>query len=410
MSENSRKSLILFCQGGAGDVMAHTPMIRAARKKYPNDEIIVAATYAKLLEGNPNIDVLVHLNDDKEVQDFYVKYVEKRDLRFYKKFFVYDHWKNEAMVGCRCLPEFIASLYNMKDFYDDPKPDFFPTNYEREAIDAWITRDPRPIVLLHIYSATPSENGIQKMLCGVCGGRGVIPSGICPNCNGAGSLIVNRHKTTSLKDVDPNKIAELIKAHEKTTFDGQPMRWIQIGLEGEPQIPGTESQLGMDFRDTCTLIGHPQVKSFIFIESIFAHIAASYAKKGVVIFQNVSSSFFGYNTAVNFQDMNGCSVGPCNRGITGALMDFEAGYSDPKSKARDLRQCRTWECSKFDVARLNDAFVSTLRAAEKPKVQERVELSPLEKARRTPPPPAPVQPEVIPNNVVNADFTKVEDK
>lgn len=403
----NRKSIILFCQGGAGDVLAHTPMIRACRKKYPNDEIIVAATYAVLLEGNPNIDTLIHLNNQNEVKDFYVEYVLKRDVRFYKKFFVYDHWLNEAMWGCRCLPEFIANLYNMKDFYTDPKPDFFPTDYERQAIDHWVTRDPRPIVLLHIFSATPSENGIEKMLCGVCGGRGVIPQGICPNCNGAGSLVVNRHKTTSLKDVDPNKIAEIVKAHAETKIDGLPIRFIQMGLEGEPLIPGTENQLGMAFRDACTLIGHPQVKSFIFIESIFAHIAASFAKKGVVIFQNVDPKFFGYESAVNFQDMNGCKVGPCNMGITGALMDYAAGYTDPKSKSRDLRQCRTWECSKFDVARLNDAFVQTLREIEKPKVQEKVALDPLEAARRTPP---PAQAQVVPSNVINADFNKVEEK
>jgi len=81
LADEKCKRIILFCQGGAGDVLAHTPMIRGMRNEYPDDLIIVLSTYKQLLEHNPNIDILFPLND---IQDFYSEFVISKNVRFFK--------------------------------------------------------------------------------------------------------------------------------------------------------------------------------------------------------------------------------------------------------------------------------------------------------------------------------------
>jgi hypothetical protein len=354
-----KNTIILFCQGGAGDVLAATPMIRAARKAYPKEEdneIIVAATYAILLEHNPNIDILIHLNKADEVKDFYSEYVYKKQLLgrnvIFKKFFIYDSILDTPAIGCTKLTEFITSLYGFRDFYDENVPDYYLTEYEIASANRFLTQDTKPIVLLHIFSAVPSENGVNKMICGVCQGKGVLPQGKCEICGGNGFVII-KEKTNALKDLNPNIVGNVISKY-KDQFN-----FIQIGLDGEPLIPGAIDALGMPFRDACALIGHPQVASFIFIESIFAHIAGAFRKKGVVVFQNSDARFYGYESAIPFQWLGTCKVGPCSRPV-GALMDFAPGYRNPKTKQKELWTCADQQCAKIPPEELEKAFLKSL--------------------------------------------------
>ena len=356
MSEekNQVQDIILFFQGGAGDVIAASPCIRAARKAYPTDRIIVASTYAILLENNPNIDFLIHLNKEHDVQDFYETYILGKNVRFFKKFFPYDHILDTPSIGCKSLPEFITNLYGFGEFFDNEFPDYYLTEYEKRAANNFITQGQKPIVLLHVYGAVPSEGGIQKMVCGGCAGRGAGPDGTrCQACGGGGMVII-RDKTNSLKDLNPAALEPIIKKYyPHFTF-------LQIGLEGEPLVPGAIDCLGMPFRDTCALIQHPQVASFVFIESSFAHIAAAFRKKGVVVFQNTSPYFFGYPSAINyFENKECCPLWPCNRPV-GALMDFAPGYLNPKTRQRQLWNCKDQKCSKISPDKLLQAFEKSL--------------------------------------------------
>lgn len=344
MSE--KKRIILLTQGGAGDILASTPMIRGFRKKYPDDEIIVTTTYSQLLDGNKNVDKVVPLSDPK---DFYSEYVFNQNIRFFKKFFIYDHICDTPAIGCNSLPEFICNVYGVE--YDGLPPDYFISDYEKRAAEVFMTQTDKKKILVHIFGATASDGGYGMMLCGGCGGKGIGGDGNkCQMCGGSGK-VVTRQKTNNLKDLDPNIVAKVIE--KNSDFD-----WLQIGLEGEPIIPGAYDCLGMSMRETIALI--PHCASFIFIESLFAHAAGALQKTGVVVYQNTSSDFFGYPTAHVASDPGGCAYWPCNRPV-GALIDFLPGYKNPKTKERTLWECLGRDCAKIKPDHLDKILKDSLK-------------------------------------------------
>lgn len=350
----SRKTLILLGQGGGGDILAFTPCIRAARKDYPDDEIVVLSTYSQLLEHNPNIDVLIPLKDADKIGDFYTEHVLGKDVRYFKKFFPYDHFLNDARYQSTNLPDFITRLYG---FNPDGNsfPDYFVTAYEKRAADVFLRQDSKPVILLHIFTAVPSENGMPyKMTCNVCGGQAKDKEGnACGVCYGNGWLLSGRQKTNSLKDLNPATIAPLVEKYKKD------FNFVQIGLEGEPLIPGAFDCLNMPMRDTIALIQNPQVKSFIFAESLFHHCAGAFRKPGVVVFHNTDPAFFGYASAFNVWNSGGCNLWPCNRPV-GALLDFNPGYKNPKTRERILWECADQKCSRMTTEELEKVFVESI--------------------------------------------------
>lgn len=346
--KEKRKSIILLVQGGCGDIIAATPMIRSFRKKYPEDEIIVLCTYKQVLENNPNIDILVPLNEPK---DFYSEFVLGRNVRFFKKHFIYDQIMDELAVGCKSLCEFICKVYDTE--YDGNPPDYFVTDYEKRFAEGFFRQSKKEKVLLHIYGAVPSDGNYSVYVCGMCGGSGMTRDGKCKNCGGSGK-IVSRSKTNGLKDLNPKKLENLVKKYSDR-FD-----FLQIGLEGEPLVPGTFDCLGMPMRDTIALI--PYCASFIFIESLFAHAAACLGKKGVVVFNNTSPFFFGYENSLKvYNKACGCDLWPCNRPV-GALIDLYPGYKNPKTRDKVLWECPDQKCSDtITQEMIEEQFILTIK-------------------------------------------------
>lgn len=366
MSEKSR--IILFVQGGAGDVLAQTPMIRCMKKKYPEDEIVVLSTYSQLLENNPNIDVLISLKDPK---DFYSEYVLNQNVRFFKKRFLYDYIMDDWGLGKKNLMEFACGCYGVN--WDGEGPELYLTDYEKRAANTFMTQTTKKKVLLHIYCAVPSDGGHQVIMCDACKGTGKLPDGNnCPKCQGSGKLVI-RQKTNGLKDINPAILAPIVEKH-KDTVD-----FLQIGLEGEPLVPGAVDCLGMPMRDTIALID--RCDSFVFAESLFAHCAGAFKKTGIVIFQNTDPAFFGYPTAFNLSDPGGCTLWPCNRPV-GALLDMLAGYKNPKSKERSLWECADQKCARIPTKTIEDALIKTLNG-EGPRPTGDDGFASLEAARRS---------------------------
>ena len=322
------KRIILFCQGGAGDVIAHTPAIRYFKNKYPDDEILVTSTYAQLMENNVNIDKLVPLKDPK---DFYSEHVLDKDVRFFKKHFVYDAIMDEPALGCTSLPEFICKVYQAE--YDAKPLDYSITDYEKRVATTFVsqyTPFAKPIVLLHCTGAIPSDGAFNK--------------------------------TNSLKDLNietVNKLVELNK--DKIIF-------VHIGLEGEPKVTGAIDALGMTMREAIAII--PHANSFIFIESLFAHCSNALGASGVVVFQNTDSKFFGYPNNKNISNSGGCKAFPCNRPV-GALMDLAAGYKNPKTRQQLLWECPDQKCARMSVEELNTALQESLIENKKKKEDQK---------------------------------------
>jgi len=337
-----KSRIILFCQGGAGDVLSHTPMIRYFRKKYPDDEIVVTSTYAQLLENNANIDKLIPLKDPK---DFYSEHVLNYNIRFFKKHFVYDAIMDEPATGCKTLPEFICRVYGAE--YDGLPLDYTSTEYERRAAHTFLDQYRilnKPLVLLHCTGAIPSDG--------------------------------NFNKTNNLKDLNIQMVSTVVeKLKDKALF-------IHIGLEGEPKVPGTIDALGMQMRETIALI--PLVDTYIFIESLFAHCSNGLGTRGIVVFQNTDPKFFGYANNYNVSYSGGCNLWPCNRPV-GALLDMAPGYKNPKTRQSLLWECPNQVCAKMPAGDLEKSLLEALEDNRKRK-QENKGNPELEAARRAPPP------------------------
>ena len=322
MPEKKKSRIILLCQGGQGDVLAHTPMIRNMRKTYPDDEIVVTCTYSHLFEGNPHVDKVVPLND---ILSFYETYVLDKEvsIRFFKKHFVYDAIHDEFARGTKCLPEFICNLYQAE--YDEEKLDYFVSEKEDKIAKTFLGQYAAhnlPIVLLHCTGSIASEGPAQKV--------------------------------HTAKDLDVEQMNKLVdKYKEKALF-------IHIGLEGEPVVTGAIDALGMPLREAAALIKH--CDTFIFIESIFAHISNALGKSGIVVFRNTSPDFFGYPNNYNISYSGGCDLWPCNRPV-GALMDFQGGYHNPKTRDPVLWACPDQVCKNMPFEDLEQSFLTSLNGA-----------------------------------------------
>ena len=339
-SKTKKLRIILLCQGGQGDVIAHTPMIRGMREKYPDDEIIVTCTYAHLFEGLDYIDKVVPLSNPGE---FYTKYALDPDhpVRFFKKHFIYDAIMDEPAQGCKTLPEFICSLYGSD--YDRGKLDYIVSADEDKIAQVFLSQYQQfnlPIVLLHCTGSIPSEGQPRKV--------------------------------HTMKDLDIEQVTKLVKAHQDKAL------FIHIGLEGEPTIEGSIDALGMPLREAAALIKH--CSTFIFIESIFAHITNALDKKGIVVFRNTSTDFFGYANNHNIAYSGGCPIWPCNRPV-GALMDLLPGYRNPKTREPVLWECPDQVCKNMPYEDLEKTFLEVLA-----EVTHKGADPALQAARSTPPP------------------------
>lgn len=273
---SDRSAVVVGVQGGAGDVLAATPMIRGMRKKYPKDELVVLSTHSYVLENNPNIDLLVPYQERGKTNEIYNKFIYGgQPLRFFKEHFPYNSFQDEIGKRSKCLPEFLCNIYGVN--YDGKPLDYYITPYEEAAAKAFMRQFQKPVIMLHL--------------------TGVLP----------------------MKSFALDKIVPII---EKMNSDYD---FVQVGAAGEPFISGIHNALGMPIRDTISIM--PHMKLCILIESLFAHCSNALDLRSVVIFQSTSPEFFGYSNHFNVWDTGGCEHWPCNRPI-GSLNKFLPAYRD----------------------------------------------------------------------------------
>lgn len=305
------KNIVLFVQGGFGDVLAHTPMIRYFRNTFPKDQIVVIASHPEMLKNNPNIDHLYGSGVDKQDQ-IYEKYMEDRSkLRFFKNFFIYNSLLDSPGLEAKNLPEFICNLFQAE--YDGNPSEYYMTEYEKRSAHVFLSQFSKPVIL------------VQR-------GGSVYPD----------QQVLNH------KDLKMEVISGLVEKY-KEQFD-----FVQIGSDKEQPIPQCMDALGIPIRDAINLI--PYTCSFIFIESVFAHAANAFKKRGVVTYQNMDPEFFGHPNAVNVYHKNDCPKWPCNRPL-GSLLDYEPGYVDPKNPRPVLWRCLNQVCAEFTLSELEQAFL-----------------------------------------------------
>lgn len=321
-----KHSILLVVQGGAGDVIASTPMIRGFRRKYPDDKIVVIATHSFLLEHNPHIDELISFDQMKDIRSIYTHHIKgEYTVRYFKQHFLYDGFVDDARYMSETLPEFICNMYNID--YDDEPLDYTVNTYERDAATEFMKQFQRPVVLVH-------------------------PCGVLPM------------KSLDFRILQPivNRLVE--------TYD-----IVQIGQSGEPQLENVHNALGMPIRDTISVM--PHAKLCILIESLFAHVTNALGTQAVVTFQSTDPKFFGYNTNLNVWDSNGCPEWPCNRPI-GPLNRFLPAYLNLNGGESLPWMCPDPKCSKINPEDLEKTILGALEAKEKNGPFETIQAVPVE--------------------------------
>lgn len=312
-------SIVLVVQGGAGDVLAATSMIRSMRNTYPRDRLIVLATHPYILAHNPNIDVLLEYNpqanSDTDYRFLFDEFVYgKQPLRFFKQHFPYDGFLDIPFQRAKTLPEAICNLYDCP--YDGKPLDYVITPGERCAAQAFMTQFDKPLVLLHLTGILPLKNLNFDIV----------------------RTLVNKFK-------------------DKYCF-------AQIGSQKDENIKDENiiNMLGMPIRDTISII--PHMKTGIFIESIFAHCTNALNKSAVVVFNATSKEFFGYENNFNTSNSGGCTEHPCNRPI-GTLNRFLPAYLNVKTGEPIQWRCPNMVCNKITAEQLEEVFVLSVTEEKK---------------------------------------------
>ena len=325
-----KKNIVLFCQGGMGDVIMHTPIIRYFRHVYPDDHIVVAGTYSHLFQNNPNIDEIVSLQSD--FTNLYARFVLPGNCRFFKKHFLYDHLHDEAFLkDASTMLEFTCNCYQAE--YDGKGLDYFVSEKEAKIADVFLGQYDKPVVLIHATGSIPSEG--------------------------------QPHKVHGHKDLDFELVSRLIDKYKEQYY------FLHIGLQGEPVIPNAIDALGIPFREAAAMI--PKCKTFIAIESIFAHLSSAFRKTGVVCFMNTHKDFFGYPHNINISvESCDCGIWPCLRPV-GALLDLQEGYTNPKTRERVLWTCKDQKCKKIPFETLEKAFLEAVKRNDPVPVAKTVE-------------------------------------
>ncbi|MFA5132706.1 MAG: hypothetical protein WC444_05295 [Candidatus Paceibacterota bacterium] len=315
-NKEEKQHIVIYTQGGSGDIIASTPMLRCIHRDYPNQELVVVTTYPVILKDNPNISKVFPFNEGMNV------YSEYKDTAvMFKKRFAYDYFRDEHRAKSKNILDFICNVYDTK--WDGDPPEVFLTKHEREFGQYFMSQFKKPVILIHAFGAVPSEGQSRK---------------------------IHAHK-----DMRMDLISELVRKYSKH------FEFVQIGLAGEQLVEGAFDALGMQMRETFAIID--LCKTFVFIESLFAHYSACINKTGVVLFNNTDPRFFGHPHNININAPQSlCDEWPCNRPV-GALLDLEPGYLNPKTRERNLWTCkRDIVCNQIPYATLESAF---LRAIEK---------------------------------------------
>lgn len=253
--------LVLIVDGGVGDNICSTPMIKSAKKHFPNKKIIVGASHAEILEGNPDCDALYHLGSPG---DMYEKYVKR--LKHFGSVIKRDIY-NAAAHKLSPLPlsGIFCHLYGVPFENDDIK--VYLSEREIEEAKKFLSSFPREVILIH-------------------------PSG--------GRLVWNGNQITPNKDWYTEYWAVLVQELVKD-FDV-----IQMGGKEEEPIPNVTTYLmgQTSIRQSAALAS--VCLTFISIDSFLGHVGPAVGKRGVVLFGRSNPYIAGHAKNRNLFVKNSC--------------------------------------------------------------------------------------------------------
>lgn len=126
-------NIIISIQGGIGKSVFATGFIRAVRKQYPNEKIIVITGYPEVFSNNPIVDMVFAHSQETY---FYSKYIENQDIKVFanEPYLVTEHiQQKEHIIQTFCSMNQIPYNGEMPEIYINEREfQFFQNKYQTD--------------------------------------------------------------------------------------------------------------------------------------------------------------------------------------------------------------------------------------------------------------------------------------
>lgn len=265
-----QKSIAIWIDGGLGKVVSFSACLSKLKEKYSN--VIVISNYPEVFIGNPFVDRNLTPNQPYLYEDYLKDILVIKpepylapEYRFEEKHIIEAFSK---LVGIEYSSDMLPQIYLL------PSEEKEAINYHNQIGD---------YILLQITGGTSyysPQNASGKVFRG--------------------------------KDY-PAELAQAFVAQFRQKYANiyPGIKIVQIGLEQEAQLSGVINMCKLPSRLLFPLVKY--CKSYVLIDSCIQHVAASFDKKGVVLFGGTSPKRLGYANNTNLVPESLCKNPYCHR-------------------------------------------------------------------------------------------------
>lgn len=233
---------VIHIEGGIGKNVMATAVVRAISKSYPERKIVVVTAYPEVWECNPRIYRAISFSG---TEYFYEDYVDGKETIF----FLQDPYRHTGCINrTRHLTDVWCEICGVE--WDGPVPEMYFTRLESEFIQSYLSKDSRPILLIHPFGGADTSS-----------------------------------KYSWARDIHPSTIGEIVRE-----LSGE-YRIIQARREDQILVDGAES-LTTNARQLALCALHSDKR--LLIDSYMQHACAALGLKSTVVWIGNSPTVFGY--------------------------------------------------------------------------------------------------------------------
>ena len=242
-----KKTIIFQIDGGLGKSIMGTAVLRAIRKQYLNDYIIVVTSYPDVFIGNPNANKILN---HTQTSGIYKKHIMNKDC---KVFFADPYSTSDYVTESKHLVEIWCEMFGIS--YDGETPELFISNSEKQYFEKFYRTD-KPIFAIQTN----------------------------------GGAVGQPLQYSWTRDIPETVVMEIINQFkDKYTI-------LHIKREDQPIYPDTLQALD-SFRSIAILLS--LAKKRLLIDSSAMHIAQSIGLSSVVLWVGTNPKVFGYENNQN---------------------------------------------------------------------------------------------------------------
>jgi len=239
--------IIFQIDGGLGKSIMGTAVLRALRKQYLNDYIIVVTGYPDVFIGNPNANKILN---HTQTSGIYKKHIMNKDC---KVFFADPYSTSDYVTESKHLVEIWCEMFGIP--YDGETPELFISNSEKQYFQKFYKTD-KPILAIQTN----------------------------------GGAVGQPLQYSWTRDIPETVVMEIINQFkDKYTI-------LHIKREDQPTYPDTLQALD-SFRSIAILLSLS--KKRLLMDSSAMHIARSIGLSSVVLWVGTNPKVFGYENNQN---------------------------------------------------------------------------------------------------------------